>query len=146
MKYFLVFIFSIIFLSCNNDKKSPSFNTEDQLYLQVVFEDFFQNDLLDLWINNKKILEKDSLNSGFSDGITNTSILIFSKEGKYVIKVHDKTIFMPIKDSLIALTVILDSNNTKFQINPDNGIYVGLNKRKDGTLRITQSKIKPLYD
>ncbi|WP_312791705.1 hypothetical protein [Sphingobacterium sp.] len=143
---FRILFFSIVFLSCNNDRKTASVNAEDTLYLQIVFEDFFQNDLLDLSINDEIILEKDTLNSGFSDGITSTIIRIFRQGEEYEITVHDKAIFIPIKDSLITIFIILNNKEFKFQINPEDGVYIGLNKKKDGSLRIAQSKTEPLYD
>ncbi|GEM_PF-2033941 len=144
--YFRILFFSILFLSCDNERKTTSVNAEDTLYLQIVFEDFFQNDLLDLSINGEIILEKDSLNSGFSDGITNTMIRVFRQSGEYQITVHDKAIYIPAKDSLINVFIILNNKEFKFKINPKDGIYVGLNKKKDGTLRITQNITQPLYD
>lgn len=146
MKCFGIFVFLMLLLSCNNDRRNSSLNAEDKLYLRIVFEDFFQNDLLDLWINDKKILETDSLNSSFSDGVTNTAIYIYSREGKQIVKVHDNTISIPIKDSLVHLSIQLNNKDIKFDINPRYGIYVGLNKKKDGTLRIAQNESQPLYD
>ncbi|MDR0262535.1 MAG: hypothetical protein LBJ04_04850 [Sphingobacterium sp.] len=146
MKYLGIFVFLTLLLSCNNDRRNSSFNAEDKLYLRIVFEDFFQNDLLDLWINDKKILEKDSLNSSFSDGVTNTAIYIYNREGKYIVKVQDNTISIPIKDSLVHISILLNNENIKFDINPRRGIYVGLNKKTDGTLRIAQNESQPMYD
>ncbi|WP_448137598.1 hypothetical protein [Sphingobacterium siyangense] len=145
-KYFGIFVFSIFLLSCNNARRNTPCNAEDKLYLRITFEDFFQNDLLDLWINDEKILEKDSLSSSFSDGMTNTAIYLYNREGKHIVKVHDNTISIPIKDSLVHISILLNNENIKFDVNPRHGIYVGLNKKKDGTLRIAQNEVQPLYD
>jgi hypothetical protein len=99
-----------------------------------------------LSVNGEIILEKDTLNSGFSDGITDTIIRIFRQSGEYQITVHDKAIYIPIKDSVITIFIRLNNKEFKFQINPKDGIYVGLNKKKDGTLRITQNTSQRLYD
>jgi hypothetical protein len=122
--YFRILFFSILFLSCDNGRKTTSINAEDTLYLQIVFEDFFQNDLLDLSVNGEIILEKDTLNSGFSDGITDTIIRIFRQSGEYQITVHDKAIYLPVKDSVITIFIRLNNKEFKFQINPKDGIYV----------------------
>jgi hypothetical protein len=133
--------------SCSNANISSKKDNEmKELYMQIAFEDFFDNDLLDLYIDNKLVIQRDTLKSGFSDGVTNTILNIFESKNGYVMDVHKHSIKYVPKDHMVLVSVVLNGNKTEYRIDQNEGKYVGFSKNKDGSLEFRQNKQKPLYD
>lgn len=102
--------------------------------------------MLDLYIDNKLVIQQDTLKSGFSDGVTNTVLNIIESKNGYIINVHKRSVEYVPKDNMVFISVILNGNKKDYRIDQHEGKYVGFSKNKDGSLEFHQNKQKPLYD
>ncbi|MDM8176588.1 hypothetical protein FKG96_06235 [Olivibacter sp. LS-1] len=138
-----------IVLVCSCGNANVSSRTDDdgkELYMQIAFEDFFDNDVLDLYIDNKLVVQHDTLKSGFSDGVTNTVLSILKSKDRYIIDVHKQSIEYVPKNDTVFVSVVLNGNKNDYQIDQHKGKYVGFSKNKDGSLEFGQSEERPMYD
>ncbi|MEH6307585.1 hypothetical protein RYH73_18180 [Olivibacter sp. CPCC 100613] len=137
----------VLVCSCGNANVSSSTDNErKELYMQIAFEDFFDNDVLDLYIDNKLVIQHDTLKSGFSDGVTNTVLNILKNKDLYTIDVHKQSIKYVPKNDKVLVSVVLNGNKNDYQIDQHEGKYVGFSKKKDGSLEFRQNKQRPMYD
>lgn len=134
MKKYLFFIVCII-MSCTVKSQK---NMES--YLEIDFQDYFQNDTVSLSIDKYLVFANMPLNSDFSTGITDIQVKIykqrkggFVKYGKSRIKIGNLT-------GLLNISVSLNGNKNEFKVDIAKGKYIGLSKKGDNNLRLYQSK------
>ena len=133
-------------LRLENIKKSDEFievQSDSVLYYDIIFGDYFSNDILDFYIDDSNIINGGKLDSGGSSGVTKIHLEIIYDGNNYFININsDKKIVDLKKDSNLFKLIINGKENT-FKINRNNGKYLLFFGDKDKIVDFFQSK-KPI--
>ena len=133
-------------LRLENIKKSDEFievQSDSVLYYDIIFGDYFSNDILDFFIDDSNIINGGKLDSGGSSGVTKIHLEIIYDGNNYFINIDsDKKIVDLKKDSNLFKLIINGKENT-FKINRNNGKYLLFFGDKDKIVDFFQSK-KPI--
>ena len=143
---FFTFLASGQNLRLENIKKSDEFievQSDSVLYYDIIFGDYFSNDILDFFIDDSNIINGGKLDSGGSSGVTKIHLEIIYDGNNYFINIDsDKKIVDLKKDSNLFKLIINGKENT-FKINRNNGKYLLFFGDKDKIVDFFQSK-KPI--
>lgn len=143
---FFTFLVSGQNLRLENIKKSDEFievQSDSVLYYDIIFGDYFSNDILDFYIDDSNIINGGKLDSGGSSGVTKIHLEIIYDGNNYFININsDKKIVDLKKDSNLFKLIINGKENT-FKINRNNGKYLLFFGDKDKIVDFFQSK-KPI--
>jgi len=136
---FISLIFSLQGHSINNKQKAKS------ILLDIMFQDFFKNDTLDLEINNISIVEKMALNSNTA-GFTHLHLDI-SQWNSNTLKISflDKCKY---SSSSKKITLVLHLNGRERRIILDwhKGKFVGLSKKDVNDFYLMQQNVPFVYE
>jgi len=147
MKRFCFFILFVLsyngFGQCSNEQISDR--------IEIDFQDFFANDKMTICVNGCLILKNQILTSDtlMGVGITGVSIIITNNTTKLAIGQSTTILKLPcsiVLTSTVRITTILNGYEENFDIDLNNGVYIGFSKKRDGNLSLLQSKIPFEYD
>jgi len=115
------------------------------IFIDVMFQDYFKNDTVDLKVNNVSIVNRIVLNSNAA-GFTMFDVGISKwNAGLFKIDFLDKYKYCHSSDK-IKLVVKLNNKITLITIDRRKGKYVGINKNDDNTVYFRQQKDPFMYD
>ena len=131
----LIGFFLFILFSCNTIKK-----TESVLCYDIIFGDYFSDDIIDLYIDNSLVIKDGKLNSAGSNGVTKIYLKIIYEGSNYFISINgDKTIIDLKKDSNL-FKLIINGKEKTFKINRNKGNYLLFFGDKKNVVDFFQSK------
>lgn len=115
-------------------------------YLEIDFQDFFENDTVSLTINQYLVFENKTLNSDFSTGITDVRVKIFRYKNEGFIKLGKDSITIGNLIDPITIYAIINGNKNEYKIDIEKGKYLGLCNKGGSNFQLYQS-IEPFeYD
>ncbi len=130
-------------LRLENIKKSDEFievQSDSVLYYDIIFGDYFSNDILDFYIDNTLIINNGKLNSTGSSGITKIHIKIIYEGSKSFININGNKKRIDLKKENNLFKLIINGKEKTFKINPKNGKYLLFFGDKDKLVDFFQSK------
>ncbi|MEM5567091.1 hypothetical protein WNY78_18360 [Psychroserpens sp. AS72] len=167
-KYIQLFLILLTLSACGqkeNEKKSPENVSEnfaeskqptesqnekisdEELYLNIEFQDFFEKDQISFLINNCLVFENKILTSDKSVGLTDIFLKIKKENSALVIALNnDKNITCKTKDSTLIFTILVNQVENIFTLNLNDGKYVGFDKLDNNKLLFNQSHMPFEYD
>lgn len=122
-------------------------NSEEKLYFAIDFQDFFDNDMVTLIIDDCTIFKNAILTSDKIDGMTDVSLKVTSQNSMFIITLNNqKEVRCENEGDFLLLTIVVNEVENTFQIDLNNGKYVGFDKTTTNELRLHQSQIQFEYD
>lgn len=144
MKIGLIVI-SLLF-SCSNTQK----NNQNKVLIFIEFQDFFENNAVDLSINNTPIFEEWHLTSSLDIGLTDVSIKIEQIENENIaIAIRKDAIVKKRLDKIeneIRLDILVNNQSNHFVVKLTEGKYVGINASSEDQIKLVQSTDPFEYD
>lgn len=123
-------------------------NNNDIMQLQVTFEDGFENDIINVYVNDVQVAFQDTLNSNFSDGITSVILKIMERDYGYVVIKNEQEFRLGKSEknlSSFSLYINLNNDQSEYIIDAEKGKYIGF-RFENGNLEMQQNKERPMYD
>ncbi|MCF7561021.1 hypothetical protein L3X39_10275 [Sabulilitoribacter multivorans] len=167
-KYFQLFLILLTLSACGqkeNEKKRPENVNEkflkseqatesqnekisdEELYLNIDFQDFFEKDKISFLINNCLVFKNEILTSDKSIGLTNIFLKIKKEDTILVVSINDKkNIKCKTKNTTLVLTILVNKVENIFTLDLNKGKYVGLEKTNNNKLVLNQSQRQFEYD
>jgi hypothetical protein len=116
-------------------------------YLRIMFADFYSNDTLTMYINDKIIVTDYILNSDPSLGLTTLHFDGAIVKKMVLLKYLSKEFKYKVTDNKLRLSIILNGRCTKVVIDLKKGGYIDFSKKNNkNELDIFQSKTPFQYD
>lgn len=139
-----IFFFIFLILSC----KAQNQTMNEILYASVRFEDHFNDDTLDLYLNEQLVLTSALLNSDKSDGLTNIIVDIYKQEDGHFIVIWGSTqkIKFAVPNDHLNIFIILNGIRSSYSVELNKGKYIGFSNDGKGNLMFTQKAKRPIYD
>lgn len=142
-KILLVFILSLG-LCCTTNRQNIE---KQEVFLQVDFQENFENDNIGLKFNNCVIFAKEQVETFHPVGFTKLRVTIAKDRKKnYKVTYYDQTITCRYNGKVIKLFVELNGNVNEFLIDRALGKYIGFSKENDKRLGIRQQELPYLYE
>ncbi|PQV44396.1 hypothetical protein CLV33_1251 [Jejuia pallidilutea] len=167
-KYIQFFLILLTLSACGqkeNEKKSPENVNEkfaeseqpiesqnekisdEELYLNIDFQDFFEKDKISFLINNCLVFKNKILTSDKSVGLTDIFLKIKKENATLVVSINDKkNIKCKTKNTTLVLTIFVNEVENIFTLDLSKGKYVGLEKTDNNKLVLNQSQRQFEYD
>ena len=143
---FFTFLASGQNLRLENIKKSDDFievQSDSVLYYDIIFGDYFSNDILDFYIDDSNIINGGKLDSGGSSGVTKIHLEIIYDGNNYFINIDSDNKIVDLKKDSNLFKLIINGKENTFKINRNNGKYLLFFGDKDKIVDFFQSK-KPI--
>lgn len=143
---FFTFLASGQNLRLENIKKSEEFievQSDSVLYYDIIFGDYFSNDILDFYIDDSNIINGGKLDSGGSSGVTKIHLGIIYDGNNYFINIDSDNKIVDLKKDSNLFKLIINGKENTFKINRNNGKYLLFFGDKDKIVDFFQSK-KPI--
>lgn len=136
-----LFLLLTLFYGCHASNK-------DIMQLQITFEDGFENDIVNVHVNDVQVAFQDTLNSGFSDGVTSVVLKIMERGDDYVVINNEQEFKIGKSENNLSsffLRIILNTNQSEYVIDVEKGKYIGF-RFENEKLEMQQNREKPMYD
>lgn len=144
VKFILFFYLMSANYSCTSSYQNM--RNDNDLLFEIVFQDYFSNDMIELKLNNCSIFS-DSLTSSKILGVTKMRILAYKGTGlTYSIKIINKFVECNSNKDEINLEVVMNGHKDKFKVDLKKGRYIGFNKKNKNEVDIIQSMNPFVYD
>lgn len=159
-KYIQFLLIILILTSCGeNEKKNPENVNEkfeestnekindEELYLNIDFQDFFEEDKVSFLINNCLVFENRILTSDKIDGLADTFIRVKKENSVLGVSINDKkNIKCKTNSNIVTLTIYVNKVKNKFTLDLYRGKFIGLEKSEKNKLILNQSERQFEYD
>jgi len=116
----------------------------ENIIMQVDFQDFFENDTVALKINDCLIFTNAILKSHDIIGITDMSVKFEQKGEGYKCAFKDSSVTCDRFHSNVKIQITLNRVLREYNINVDNGKYIGFSKKSKNDLDLIQS-VSPFH-
>lgn len=134
----VLFIFLLICCSYNTLKKTDSI-----IHYDIIFGDYFSNDVMDFYIDNSLVVKNGYLDSKGSSGVTKIHLKITYENGKYFIDDGVEKKLFTLNKKVNFFKLIVNGVEKSFKVYPKNGKYIIFFDDETNGIQFFQSK-KPL--
>jgi hypothetical protein len=135
LRYLLISFSLFILFSCNTVKK-----TDSVIYYDIIFGDYFSDDIIDFYIDNSLIVKNGKLNSAGSSGITKIHVKIIYEGSNYFVYNGSDRKIVDLKKGSNLFKLIINGKEKTFKINRNKGKYLIFFGDKDELVDFFQSK------
>lgn len=144
----VISVFFVLLLNVFSCKAQKTFMNDSQVIYNIIFGDGFNNDMVNLSIDDVNIFEDVYLISDKSDGVT-TKWVHISQDNKYIYvssSENNELKRIGLVSDKIKLKVDYKGKAKEFDVKKENGIYIVISDDGIGNLIFNQSVDKPIFD
>ena len=132
-----------------HENTSRSIKTDENMILEIDFQDFFENDTVSLTLDSCLIFKNMKITSNSVLGlVTSISIQVYRVETNIILVKYNKSDTYCYLDDFdkIKIKIVINGKENQIPVNLDNGKYIGLSKGKSNKVDAEQSKFSFGYD
>lgn len=138
----LLFIF-LLLISCDSNKKNMNKEVD---FFKIDFQNYFNKDSASFYINDCLIFRNKILESDKTDGITDLSFMIRIDEKNFLTTENYYLNGCKSHNLNVSLKVVLNGIVSLFEIDLNNGRYIGFEKGINDKVKLNQSEEPFEYD